>query len=198
MSEERPIDERDESLPPPVKLPAWVPLAIGVVLVAMAALAAWTGLRERDVPFWRAAPVAVDGSSGASVPGEPEPGASRVMHGPEGQLIPRAGATDPSQRASVVIRGDAQSIDRVVRVRARRGMTVNVRPANAVVYVNDQVIGEVAQFSTPEQAWEFAEPSGTYRVTVVAPGYRPLQFEVIANQDAETEIATITGELEVE
>lgn len=194
---DEPRREEEESLPPPVKLPGWVPVAIGVVLVALAALAAWTGLRDREVPFWKSAPVAVsDGYSSSSVPGEPEPGGSRVVHGPEGMPAPTA--TDASQRSSVVITGDRDSIESVVRVRARRGMTINVVPSSAIIYVNDKLIGEAAQFATADYAWEFGEPSGTYRVTIVAPGYRPLQFEVIADENAESGLARISGELQVE
>lgn len=193
MSDEQLGPEHDP-LPPPVKMPVWVSVAIGVVLVAMAGLAAWTGLRSRDVPFWQSAPGATAARTSASVPGEPEPGASRVMH--DGQV--RAGATDPDQRAAAVIRGDARSIERTVRLQARRGLTIDVQPASAVVYVNDKLIGEAGQFRVSEQAWEFGEPAGTYRVAIVAPGFRTLQFEVVASQSAPAELAAITGTLDVE
>lgn len=192
-------EETEPSLPPPVQLPRWVPIVIALLLIAMAAGAIWTGLRRRDVPFWKIAPVARDSQASASgVPGEPEPGASRVMHGREGDVIPAPGKTDTSQRARVVIQGDSTSVTPTVRVLARRGLLVNVRPPDAIVYVNDQLIGEAKQFVAPDQAWEFAAPSGTYHVVVVAPGYKPLQYDVIASPEAPDELAVVRGELELE
>ena len=200
MNEDRRDEQNgDDSLPPPVKMPRWVPIAISLVLIAMAAGAIWTGLRHRDVPFWKAAPVA-QGSrvQQGGVPGEPEPGSSRVMHGPGGEIVAAPGVTDTAQRSRLVIQGDANSVTPTVRVEASRGMLVDVRPADAVVYVNDQLIGEARQFLTRDQAWEFAEPAGTYKVVVVAPGYKALQYDVIANPGARDELAVVRGELELE
>src|SRR5437660_10004961 len=66
-------------------MPRWVPGVIGVVLVAMAALAVYTGLRYRTptlangVVKSRRPARAMTG--GAGPPGEPEPGASLVVPG---------------------------------------------------------------------------------------------------------------------
>lgn len=199
MNEQLHEPGEEDSLPPPVKLPAWVPVAISLVLIAMAAGAIWTGLRRRDVPFWKPVPSSRGAYvPGAGVPGEPEPGASRVMHGGDGALIPVADPTDRQQRSRVSIQGDSRAVTPTVRVQARRGLLVDVRPADAIVYVNDQLIGEAQQFMTPEQAWEFAEPSGTYRVVVVSQGYEPLQYEVIASPDAQDELAIVRGQLELQ
>lgn len=172
-------------------------MAIGLVLVGMAALAVWTGLRHRDTPFWKPEPIAT--STGAhAVPGEPEPGASRVMHDSEGGALARARETDPSVRARTIIEGSGSDIRSTARMHARRGLIVNVEPRDAIVYINGQLIGEARQLSTADQVWEFGEPEGTYRVTVVSSGYRPLRFEVVADQNAADEIAVLRGRLELE
>lgn len=191
--------EVDSDLPPPVRMPRWVPVVIGLALVAMAALAIWTGLRQRDVPFWKAAAgSSTTRSPQVGVPGEPEPGASRVVHGAGGDVIPQPGVTDPSQRARMVITGDSSGVTPTVRVDARRGLLVDVNPEDAIVYVNDQLIGEARQFAARQQAWEFAEPQGSYHVVVIAQGYRPLQYEVIANPDSTNELAVVRGDLEIQ
>ncbi|MFN2443557.1 MAG: hypothetical protein ABR517_12805, partial [Thermoanaerobaculia bacterium] len=64
-------------------MPRWVPLLIGAVLVVIAALAVYTGVRYRGGPIGRAferATATVTPPEGGP-PGEPQPGASRVMHG---------------------------------------------------------------------------------------------------------------------
>ena len=58
-------------------MPRWVPAAIGVVLVAMAALAVYTGLRYREPTLANGVvksrrPVRAM-TSGGGPPGEPEP-----------------------------------------------------------------------------------------------------------------------------
>ena len=66
-------------------MPPWVPALIGVVLVAMAALAVYTGIRYRSPTLANAVVTprrparAMTGGSGP--PGEPEPGASLVFPG---------------------------------------------------------------------------------------------------------------------
>lgn len=190
--------ETEPPLPPPVQLPRWVPVVIALVLIAIAAGALWTGMRRRDVPFWKLTPAARETRGGASRgPMELEPGSSRAMHGGN-DVVAAPGTVDPGQRARVVIQGDSESVVPTVRVEARRGVLVDVRPPDAIVYVNDQLIGEARQFMARDQAWEFAEPSGTYRVVVVAPGYKPLQYEVIARPEARNELAVVRGELELE
>src|SRR5260370_17651490 len=81
------------------RLPRWVPALIGVVLVVMAALAVYTGIRFRN-------PTLANGiiknrrpprMTGVGPPGEPEPGASLVF--PENS--PTAPAPSPPAAAPI-------------------------------------------------------------------------------------------------
>ena len=74
-------------------MPRWVPLAIGIVLVTLAAFAVITGLRYRDqtlVSIIR--PQADNRRSSGGPPGEPEAGASLVFPGEGGANVPPANA----------------------------------------------------------------------------------------------------------
>src|SRR2546421_12905968 len=91
-------------------LPRWVPTLIGIVLVVMAALAVYTGLRFRNPTLAngiiksRKPPRAM---TGVGPPGEPEPGASLVF--PEN--APTAGGP---------------AVAGAQRISARRGLITNV------------------------------------------------------------------------
>ncbi len=160
------------------KLPGWVPTLIGVVLVLMAALAVYTGIRFRN-------PTLANGiiknrkpprMSGGGPPGEPEPGASLVF--PENS--PTAGGP---------------SIAGAVQMSARRGLITNVLPEDAMVYVNGVAIGEARQFNTVDKVYDFPA-EGPYTVLVVAPGYKDAQFVITASENAKLEIARIDARLE--
>src|SRR5689334_18797317 len=76
-----PEPPRERHVPDQAGLPSWVPALIGIVLVVMAALAVYTGIRFRN-------PTLANGiirnrrpprMTGGGPPGEPEPGASLVF-----------------------------------------------------------------------------------------------------------------------
>ncbi len=160
-------------------LPKWVPTVIGIVLVIMAALAVYTGLRYRNPTLangiikTRRPPRAM---TGGGPPGEPEPGASLVF--PEHAPTAETGASVGMPAMS-----------------ARRGLITNVLPDDAMVYVNGVVIGEAKQFNTLDEVYDFPAP-GNYTIRLVAPGYKELQFVVTASEDAAQEIARIDAKLE--
>src|SRR5438876_10083147 len=120
MTEQPPEPPRERHVPEEPGLPSWVPTAIGIVLVIMAALAVYTGLRFRTPTLAngiiksRRPPRAM---TGGGPPGEPEPGASLMF--PEN--APSASAPAPGSAA---------------QISARRGMMTNVLPDDALVYVN--------------------------------------------------------------
>src|SRR5437870_1712392 len=154
-------------------LPRWVPAIIGIVLVVMAGLAVYTGLRFRN-------PTLANGiiknrrpprMTGGGPPGEPEPGASLVF--PENS--PTAGGP--------TVAGAAQ-------MSARRGMITNVLPDDAMVYVNGLAIGEARQFNNLDKVYDFPA-EGNYTVRIVAPGYQDAQFSITANENATLVIARI-------
>lgn len=158
-------------------LPGWVPTLIGVILVLMAALAVYTGLRYRNPTLAngiirrRTPPRAM---TGGGPPGEPEPGASLMFpeNSPTANEVSAAGA----------------------HMAARRGLLTNVSPDDAVIYVNGVAIGEARQFRTMDTVYDFPSP-GNYTIRLVAPGYQEQQFVVTASDDAPQEIATVTAKL---
>jgi len=178
-------------------MPRWVPGVIGIVLVAMAALAVYTGLRYRN-------PTLVNGvvksrrparamTGGAGPPGEPEPGSSLVFPGDAADNAPTA--SDPvTGRARAEITGTGHGITSVVRIWARRGMMTNVVPDDAMVSVNDLVIGQAKQFDKPDEIYDFPAP-GSYTIHISAPGYKDQQFIVTVADDAKQEIARLDVKL---
>ena len=178
-------------------MPSWVPLVIGSVLVAMAALAVYTGLNYRRNTLTRIIkPRHINMNSGGGPPGEPQPGASRVYPGDSGENVPLAGPP-VAGKSRVAITGGAGGISTTVRLWARRGLLTHVVPAEAVVYVNDVLIGEARQFTTSDEIYDFPAP-GSYTIRLVAPGYRDQTFVVTAADSAKQELATITTTLEEE
>ena len=181
MTEQPPV----ASEPPPERhasdqtgLPRWVPTLIGVVLVVMAGLAVYTGIRFRN-------PTLANGiiknrrpprMTGGGPPGEPEPGASLVF--PENS--PTAGGP---------------AVAGAVQMSAKRGLITNVVPEDAMVYVNGVAIGEVRQFNTVDKVYDFPA-EGPYTVRIVAPGFKDAQFVINANENAPLEIAQIDARLE--
>ena len=176
--DDRERDVEDES----TAMPRWVPLAIGVVLVTLAALAVITGLRYRDqtlVHIVQQRPRTVRPAAPAP-PGEPEPGASLIFPGE---------SNVPTARESVAGASGA------MRLSARRGMRTEINPPDAVVYVNDVAIGQASQFNSDTEEYDFAAP-GSYTVRLVAPGYKERTFVVTAAENAKQEVATITATLD--
>jgi hypothetical protein len=177
-----PPPEKDD--PPALPLPSWVPTVIGAVLVIMAALAVYTGVRYRNPTLAngiikrRGAPRAM---TNGGAPGEPEPGGSLVFPGAS------ADANEPGPNHSSA----------TVRMNARRGLIANVIPDDAMIYVNGLAIGQVKQFNTMDEVYDFPAP-GSYTIRIVAPGYRERQFIVIADDSSKNEIARIDAKLDAQ
>jgi hypothetical protein len=197
MSEtpQEPPRERHASEEP--QLPRWVPTLIGIVLVALAALAVYTGVRYRN-------PTLADGIirpkrsttavSGGGAPGEPGPGASLVFPGESGDNAPTANEPVTGRSRATITGGGAAGVASSIRLSARRGMIANVVPEDAMIYVNDLAIGEAKQFNTPDEVYDFPAP-GSYTIRVIAPGYKERQFVVTAAENAPEEIARIEVKL---
>jgi hypothetical protein len=178
-------------------MPRWVPGVIGVVLVAMAALAVYTGLQYRTptvatgVVKSRRPARAMTG--GAGPPGEPEPGASLIFPGDGGDNAPTASEA-VTGRARAEITGTGHGITSTMRIWARRGMMTNVVPNDAMISVNDLVIGQAKQFDKPDEIYDFPAP-GSYTIRISAPGYKDQQFIVTVADDAKQEIARLDVKL---
>ncbi len=188
-------------LPPPEQepsapvMPRWVPIAIGAVLVSLAALAVITGLRYRDntlVNIIRPQSEARRSSGGP--PGEPEPGASLVFPGDAGANVPPANAPYEGETRAT-IEGGPEGVNAVVRMNARRGMLITSSPPDAVVYVNDVAVGQAKQFDSEDEVYDFAA-AGSYDVKIVAPGFQQRHFVVTAADDAERDIVHIDVKLQ--
>src|SRR5688572_14816452 len=149
-------------------MPRWVPLLIGAILVIMAGLAIYTGLRYRDDNTITAhVRPQRDRGMTAAPPGEPGAGASLVMHGSEGDSTPAA--KPPVEGESrAVISGGPGGVESTVRIWARRGLLLEVTPPESMIYVNDVPIGQARQFDTMDEIYEFAAP-GSYTIKVVTP-----------------------------
>ena len=178
MSEQPTEPPRERHVSEP-GLPSWVPTSIGVVLVLMAALAVWTGLRYRNptlangIIHPRRPP---RGMTGGGPPGEPEPGASLVF--PENAPTAAAGV---ATGAGVIA--------------ARRALVTNVLPDDAMVYVNGVLIGQAKQFRGGSEGYDFPA-AGAYTIKLSAPGYKDAQFVVNASEDAQQEVARLDVKLQ--
>ena len=189
---------RERHSPEEPHLPRWVPALIGVVLVILAALAVYTGLRYRN-------PTLADGiirpkrantaaTGGGGPPGEPGPGASLVFPGESGDNAPTASDAVTGRARATISGGGTGGVTGSVRLWARRGMLANVVPDDAMIYINDLPIGEAKQFNTPDEVYDFPAP-GSYTVRVVAPGYKDRVFVVTAADNAQDEVARIDVKL---
>jgi hypothetical protein len=181
-------------VPEPALFPKWVPLLIGLVLVALAGLAVFTGLRYRTttlVNLVRPRPQRAVPRPAPAPPGESEAGASLMS----GDNAPVANAPVNGNARAVITGGGTEGVASTVRIWARRGMTISAVPADAVVYVNDVAIGEAKQFNGPDEVYDFAQP-GSYTIRLVAPGYKDAQYIVTAAADAKSEVARIEAKME--
>ena len=191
------MSEQEGPARPEGGMPRWVPVLIGVVLLIIAVLAVYTGMRYRGGPlgraFGRATTSMVRSEGGA--PGEPQPGASRVLHGVGGDHVPapRPATSGEDEESKVIIRGGPEGTIPSIRLTAQRAMHIHVDPSSAVVYVNDQPVGVAEQFTGPD-LYEFPE-EGEYTVRLVADGYEEIEYTVLVQQDAKTEIADIQATL---
>src|SRR5688572_3604044 len=119
MTEPTPDHERDLA-PEPAAMPRWVPVLIGVVLVALAGLAVFTGLQYRRDPTLVdriGTPAKQPGQTSAAPPGEPGAGSSLVL--PES--TPAANAPIASDARAAISGGGAGGVQSTVRIWARRG-----------------------------------------------------------------------------
>jgi hypothetical protein len=187
-----PAPQPDE--PEAAPLPGWVPVLIGIVLVLLAALAVFTGLRFRNntitsIVKTRSTPVQ---RNAPAPPGEPEPGASLMFPGDSGDTTPTAHPPVTGRSRAVITGGAGSAVAGTVRIWARRGMTTNVTPPDALVYVNDVAVGQATQLATTP--YEFPQP-GSYTVRITAPGYADRTFVVTASDSAKEEIARIEVKL---
>ena len=178
-------------------LPRWVPALIGAVLVIIAGLAVYTGLRYRNPTLGdgiirpkRSGPAA----TGGGPPGEPGPGASLVFPGESGDNAPTASDAVTGRSRATISGGGATGVTASVRLWARRGMVTNVVPDDAMIYVNDLPIGEARQFNTPDEVYDFPAP-GSYTVRIVAPGYKERVFVVTAAENAQDEVVKLDVKL---
>lgn len=190
---DNPSDKPDESPETSTGMPRWVPVLIGVVLVGMGVLAVMTGLKYRGGgtlgrAFERATSVAIPSEGGA--PGEPQPGASRVVHGASGDYRPEAMplSGDDSQ-STVVIRGGVEGVFPSIRLSAQRAMRVQVEPADAMIYINERPIGTADQLQDPD-LYEFPS-EGQYTIRLSASGYEEVEYVVEVDPSAPNEIAVI-------
>jgi len=176
-------------------MPRWVPIAIGIVLVTLAALAVVTGLRYRDQTLVRIVqprqrPMR---PTAPAPPGEPEPGASLMFPG-DAANVPAA--REPESGSShAEITGGASGVAGTVRMWARRGLRTNITPADAVIYINDVAVGQANQFDSEDKEYDFAEP-GSYTMRIIAPGYKERRFIVTAADNAKAETAMIAAKLD--
>ena len=179
---EEPPREHHHAPQEPLALPGWVPTLIGAILVIMAGLAVYTGIRYRNPTLAngiikrRAAPRAI---TNAGAPGEPEPGGSLVFPGSSADA------------------NDATVGHNVVRMSARRGLITNVIPDDAMIYVNNLAIGQAKQFNTMDEVYDFPNP-GSYTIRIVAPGFKERQFIVVADENSKNEIVRIDAKLDAQ
>lgn len=175
-------------------MPRWIPILIGVVLVTMAALAVYTGLRHREQPLGgNVRERRQRTATTPAPPGEPGAGASLVLHGAEGDTTPGAGA-EVEGRARTVITGGPEGVQSTSRAWARRGMVLKIAPEDSVVFVNDVPIGQASQFNTMDEVYDFAAP-GSYTIRIVSPAGTEAKFIITASDDAPQEIAQIVAKL---
>lgn len=172
-------------------MPRWLPILIGAILVAFAALAVYTGLRYREGTLTShiGAAKQTGGRVSNAPPGEPDAGSSFVLQGE----TPAANEAVPGQSRTIVT-GGRGGVQTVTRVHARRGMTLNVTPPDALVYVNSLPVGEARQFNSSDEAYEFPE-HGSYTVRLVAPSGVERTFLVTTADDAYSDLASIEADL---
>lgn len=175
-------------------MPRWVPVLIGLVLVGLAALAVYTGLRYREGDtLTKYVEPRHDRSNVAAPPGEPGAGESLVVHGEDGANAPAAGAPVEG-RSRAVIEGGREGVSSTVRMWARRGMVLEAQPSDAMVYVNGVLIGQANQFDTMDEVYDFAAP-GSYNVRIVSPSGAEKTFVVTAADEAKDDVAAISVKL---
>jgi len=199
MSLEPTPSPEPEPEPESEPLPRWIPVLIGIVLVAMAALAVYTGMRyhESGNTFTSIVkPRRVTGPAPAAAPpGEPQPGSSLAFPGEDAGNTPNANAPVTGRSRAEITGGGAAGVQSTLRMSARRGMMLTIVPNDAMVYVNDLLIGQASQFSKPDEVYDFPAP-GSYTIRIDAAGYRERVFLVNVAENATTEVVRIQATLQ--
>ena len=174
-------------------LPRWIPALIASVLVLLGGLAVYTGLQYRTARVDRPVgqrKIATPPVERAGAPGEPQAGASHVLHGEMGENVPQPAPTDTQSSRVTIAGGSGSAVSTTIRYSARRGMLLKIEPQDASVYVNNQAMGAASQFNEPEEVYEFAE-EGKFTVRLVAPTFVDETFVVNADPAAGDEVVTI-------
>jgi hypothetical protein len=194
---DEPAREQRADADEPLALPRWVPISIGLVLVALAGLAVYTGIRYRSsntlVGIVRPKHVPPR-ATGGGPPGEPGPGSSLVFPGEGGDNAPVAREPGTGRARAEITGGAGASVVSTVRLSARRGMMTRVTPDDAMVFVNDVAIGAANQFNSQDDIYDFPA-AGSYVVRITAPGYEDRQFTITASESAKAELAVIDVKL---
>jgi hypothetical protein len=190
---EEPSREHQPAPPEPLALPGWVPTLIGAILVVMAGLAVYTGIRYRNPALANGIirhRTSARAMTNGGAPGEPEPGGSLVFPGSNAD----ANETVTS-RNRADITGGKEGVIGTVRLNARRGLITNVIPDDAMIYVNGLAIGQAKQFNTMDEVYDFPA-AGSYTIRIVAPGFKERQFIVTADENSKNEIARVDAKLD--
>jgi hypothetical protein len=161
-------------------------------------MAVWTGFRPRSrsetkyVITEPRLPVSAsrmpEDSGGA--PGDPGPGASSVVQSETGGAVPLAEPVPEGERPRDAIRGDAAGVVPTSNFEVRRGIAFQCDRTEATVYVNDLPMGEVGQYSSKDQPYEFPQ-EGSFNVRVVAKDGTEAVFTVVASAGAQTDVELI-------
>ncbi|HEX8155425.1 MAG TPA: hypothetical protein VF698_19990 [Thermoanaerobaculia bacterium] len=186
-------DERHrDAVPDAEVMPRWVPVMIGIVLIALGVLAVATGFRLPQNPFAdRGSQKPLTRGTAPAPPGEPDAGGSLVV---SGGSVPEA-RTPVSGSSRAVVSGGPGGVAATVRIWARRGIIVKATPEDALIYVNDLAIGHASQFDSEDEVYDFPEP-GSYTVRVTAPGRRERVYVVTAAANAQQNVAVIEAVLD--
>ncbi|MBI2215599.1 MAG: hypothetical protein HYU52_18280 [Acidobacteria bacterium] len=183
---------------PPLELPRWIAPAIGIALVAIAAVAVWTGMRPRSrsetnyVITTPQRPVATSGvrEDSGGAPGDPGPGASSVVQNEAGGAVPLAQPLPEGELPRDAIRGDATGVVPTSSFEVRRGVAFECDQPEATVFVNELPIGEVGQYASKEEPYEFPQ-EGSFNVRVVGKDGTEARFTVVASAGAQTDVELI-------
>ncbi|MCU1231734.1 MAG: hypothetical protein JWO97_4618 [Acidobacteria bacterium] len=187
---ETPREHRAEVEETPV-MPSWVPVTIGLVLVTIAGLAVYTGMRY---PNETLVDRIIKPRRNTRTPANPPPGSTLVFPGEGNERTPDAREPVPSRTRAEITGGGANAVTATMRMSARRGMLTRVTPDDTMIFVNDVAIGEAQQFNSQDEVYDFPAP-GSYTVRLVAPGYEERQFIITASEDAKSELAVIDAKL---
>jgi hypothetical protein len=187
---ETPREHRAEVEETPV-MPSWVPVTIGLVLVTIAGLAVYTGMRY---PNETLVDRIIKPRRNTRTPANPPAGSTLVFPGEGSESTPDAREPVPSRTRAEITGGGANAVTATMRMSARRGMLTRVTPDDTMIFVNDVAIGEAQQFNSQDEVYDFPAP-GSYTVRLVAPGYEERQFIITASEDAKSELAVIDAKL---